>query len=562
MKQINKLRLKTIPQLYGNNFDSISSEKKIPIRDLLHKLNIVHHSSSGITHWLPIGTLILDKIKKIVFNRLTEIGFESLNLSALSKKRLWEISGRLSQQKNIFELKDEDHILVPTAEEDITNLVKNLHVHDKDYPLLYYQINNKYRNEKRPKNGILRGKEFLMKDGYSFHRTEECAVSTYEKVQLAYSKIFSDLRIQSLIADADSGNMGTGVSHEWHHLSSDGEDILFKCSNCESVSNIEKTKPYLREKTKDVEIKYYVSSYNTTLIKAHYPKNREINFFCLNSILKDLGLKTNFIEVSPSDKTTGYKVLNIIDNSLKKNEPENVLDANSKKTTLTETHFFDFIVAKDLDLCGKCKKGELSSFKSIEIGHTFYLEDRYTKNFKLKTRIISPNSSEPFTEKNILMNSYGIGISRLVFTICSAYRSINKLNWPFSVAPWQITVIESPSFDPSNREKLYNALQISDLDYRLDNRSHVDFSKKISNSALIGIPLVLIAGKKFPVLEIEVHNNFLSSSNLFSSFQNFHKINENFFFSKSVSSPFNDFYKILVHLSGLNTAIKSIMDLL
>ncbi|KAH8697320.1 prolyl-tRNA synthetase [Talaromyces proteolyticus] len=210
--------------------------------DLLIRAGFLRQAYSGIFHMLPLGLRVQDKLEKLIDTQMQAIGASKLSLSSLSSQDLWEKTGRLKSGSEFFRLNDRKEsrfLLAPTHEEEITSLVANLVTSYKDLPLRVYQISRKYRDEARPRQGLLRGREFVMKDLYTFDYNTEEAMQTYEAVREAYKRIFDTLKVPYLVATADSGNMGGNLSHEFHLISAKGEDTLISCSACDYVYNEE-----------------------------------------------------------------------------------------------------------------------------------------------------------------------------------------------------------------------------------------------------------------------------------------------------------------------------------
>ncbi|KAK6463120.1 prolyl-tRNA synthetase, cytoplasmic [Scheffersomyces coipomensis] len=514
------LHIKTVPKLYATNIDSLNfSQSKsspsviptIPTHELLTKLNLISHPHSGLINWLPIGLTIINKINAIIRSRMNEVNFEELQLSLLSHKSLWEQTNRLNNNQEIFQLKDEPFLLSPTAEEEITNYVKQNIKSYKNLPILYYQINNKYRNEKRPRSGLLRTKEFLMKDGYSFDINEKEAMNTYQNVFGAYINIFNDLKLPYVKAEADSGDIGGSLSHEWHYLHQSGEDLLFECDHCHSISNIEKTLSFPNEEkdVKDVSVRYFITKDGSTLVCAYYPSDRvlqpnfikvEIDDIDVSSKLTQKEILSQFeTNEQNEDSLMNKKIIRIMDSRLtsRSNFPDFPLSFINRSAITTFTDI-PIVEAQADEICGKCEEGKLSSSKAIEIGHTFYLGDKYSKS--LDCTIETPDLPD---RQNLIMGCYGIGISRIVASIAEINRDSNGLIWPAIIAPWNVTIISvNGSTDPYNG--LFEKLNDENVDYKVDNRAKIGLGKKINQSNLLGIPLIIILGKNYPIVEIEI----------------------------------------------------------
>lgn len=202
----------------------------------------IHQSTAGVYDLLPLGLRVLQKLETIIRRNLNRAECQELALSTLVNPEIWHQSGRLSKEtkdenKEFLFTDKRKHLLAPTAEEQITMLVKNVPL--KSLPLSYYQITRKFRNELRPRRGLLRTREFVMKDLYTFDADHASAVESYTRVRAAYDRIFSDIGLPVVVAEADSGDMGGDLSHEYHYLHKDGEDTLVICNSCEYTANLE-----------------------------------------------------------------------------------------------------------------------------------------------------------------------------------------------------------------------------------------------------------------------------------------------------------------------------------
>ncbi|KAI3404039.2 PRS [Candida oxycetoniae] len=505
--------IKQVPKLYGFQLSKFKCESKIPTFELLHKLGIVSYPRSGLANWTTMGLLIQDKVSSIIRHCLDHCGYEELRLSLLSHKSLWEKTGRWDQQE-IFKLKNDDFLLVPTAEEEITEYAKRNLDSYKQLPFKFYQINQKFRDEKRPRGGLLRGKEFLMKDAYSFDIDEAHALKNYSSVVDAYHQIFRKIGVPYVKAKADSGEMGGDMSHEWHFLNENGEDTVFTCNSCGHISNSEVTTAFpikeaesnkLAEGDDDVAVGYFMNRDKSTLICAYYPASRTLEPRFVQQEVPDLDLshcKPEKEILEEFSTNTGdelsKRVVRIMDARLTSRSnfpdfPVNFIN-RSMITTLTD---IPIVLAKEGEICGECEKGHLVQSNAIEVGHTFYLDEKYSKPLDLK--VVVPVNEGTLETKNVKMGCYGIGISRVIAAVAEINRDSHGLRWPASIAPWQVTVI-------SNEESRFVkelASLLSETDYRWDDRD-VSIGKKIMQSNMMGIPLVVILGKNYPRVEIEV----------------------------------------------------------
>lgn len=556
--------LRSVPQLYLTHVDLDSRNiVNTPTNVLLTKLGFVQHPKAGLVNWLPMGLLTLNNASSIIHKRMREVGAEEMNLSLLSSSDLWEESGRWNNSE-LFKLQDSTghkYCLAATCEEEVTKLVHGNMNSYKNMPLLYYQIKEKFRDEKRPRSGLLRGREFVMKDAYSFDVDEEKALESYEKVVRAYSKILEDLKIPFVKAEADTGDMGGSLSHEWHYRNPVGEDTLFTCDNCENSSNAEKTQSFPKDTDSSipVSVRYFTTENDTTLVCAYYPSERHLEPNFIREHIPDIIIegpdeKLILEEFSNLDTLISKRVVRIMDSrlTLRCNFPDFPIPFVNRSliTTLVD---IPLVRAEDDELCAACEEGSLKSSKSIEVGHTFYLGDKYTKSLDCKVEV--PDHQGKMQQKNILMGCYGIGVSRLVAAIAEINRDDLGLRWPSTIAPWQATVVESPSFDPTNRDLFFNAITGTLVSYRLDDRNKVGFGKKIAQSHMVGIPLVVILGKDFPVVELEIrgkrYNNEQSWMSLYEK--------KDFYWQVEYDSTGQD-RKHFVHIKGLSTVMNSLLS--
>lgn len=500
------LHIKKVPKLYGNQLSKFKYSKDIPTHELLTKLGFITYPRSGLVNWSKSGLLIQNKISSIIRSRMDEIGFEELSLSLISYKKLWQETGRWDKSTEIFKLEGDEYLLVPTAEEEITDYInKNLESY-KQLPILMYQINPKFRNEKRPRGGLLRGKEFLMKDAYSFDLDESNAMNTYEKVVGAYHKIFGDLKIPYVKAQADSGDIGGSLSHEWHYINETGEDTVFKCNECNHTSNVEKTLSYPKDydESAEISVKYFITTDKSTLICAYYPSNRIIEPKFIQNEIPDLDLnETNQDEILKEFETEDLskRVIRIMDSRLTSRSrfPDFPIGFINRSliTTLTD---IPIVLAEEGEICAQCEDGEISAQNAIEVGHTFYLGDKYSK--PLNCNIDVPTAEGGMNKQTIMMGCYGIGISRIIAAIAQINRDSKGLNWPRSIAPWEVTAVEIGQ-DEERTKEVFKLLNHGKIDYRLDDRNE-SMGKKLKQSNLMGIPLSIILGKHYPMVEIEV----------------------------------------------------------
>ncbi|SCU83249.1 LAME_0C04478g1_1 [Lachancea meyersii CBS 8951] len=490
-------------------------------QDLLQSLGFVKQTQSGLVHWLPLGLRTLNKIKAIIRNRMEANGkAQEVSLSLLSPKALWENTGRWNNGE-LFKLRDSkesDYCLAPTCEEEITSLMGSYISSYKDLPLTVYQIGRKYRDEKRPRGGLLRGREFLMKDAYSFDQTEQDAIKTFENMNNTYDLIFKDLRVPFVSAWADSGAIGGDLSKEYHFVHQSGEDTVLECDGCHQVSNVEKCHSYPQETNTyvgDVSVRYALNTARDTLICLYYPSNRTLNWnLVLAAMERDVdssladASNEKVLQLFHADKSEDdlmfSSVVRVMDCRLssKSKFPDFPL-TQYLKSNFSQLDDVSLVDAEEGEICGACEEGTLKGSKSIEVGHTFFLGQKYSK--LLNAKFTTKDNTEQVCE----MGCYGIGVSRLVAAIAQVTRDEMGLRWPRSVAPFQISLCAAKSDELL--EEVASSLQTWNSDTWINQDAKANLGRKIATSHSLGIPVCVIVGKKqWPFVKLEVRAPYMT----------------------------------------------------
>jgi prolyl-tRNA synthetase len=439
------------------------------------------------------------------------IGGEEFSLSSISSRQLWEKTGRWGNAElfkmNVNDKENPDFCLAPTHEEEITELMRVAGVGYKNLPVLTYQMTRKYRFEKRPRGGLLRGREFLMKDAYSFDKDFESAMDMFYKVNDAYLKIFNDLKVPFERAVADSGDIGGNLSQEWHFVHETGEDLIFKCDGCGYVSNVEKTVsiPEDGEYAKEAKVKYALTKDRETLVAAYYPKERNFAPNFLKDQIEDLDLKT--LDLSEQEIINQFsgeedemilkKFVRVMDSRL--NDRTDLPDfpfSTFQKNNFTMITDVCLVEAKEGEYCDECGEGTLHGKHAIEVGHTFYLGKRYSAPMGAKFAT-QDNKVEPFE-----MGCYGIGVSRIVAAIAEMTRDNEGLVWPSTIAPYDVALVEAPKLDKEITQEIMTKLD--GLRIMEDKREKLGFGAKMTSARMHGIPIIAVVGKKWPIVELEV----------------------------------------------------------
>jgi prolyl-tRNA synthetase len=501
--------------------------------------------ASGIYSYLPLGLRTLSKITKIIDEEMESVGGQKLNMPKMLPRELWEKTGRWNDMgSELIRLKDrkgEDFCLAPTHEEIVTQIAASGVSSHKQLPLRLYQIGDKYRDEARPRFGLLRAREFIMKDMYSFDVTQAEAMVTYEEVRGAYNRIMTRLQIPYAIAEADSGNIGGNLSHEFHALTAVGEDSLLCCSSSQYHANVEKAK------SKTVA-KIDLSMLPPSLTSKSLPLNDITALRSLLDHLSDSQVNPTMRAAYFSDPANpGLAVIALTDASyesnpflvkglfklgadfthgpLNKEAIEGFMAASQKKLVLDKAFGADelepesktwvstlqtiFISAgaelemehvklvKVGDPCNcntpNCLGGHpLEERKGIEVGHLFYLGTKYSK--PMKANVASSSGTGP-----IEMGCYGIGVSRLLAVAVETSNDSKGIIWPRSIAPYRVMVIAMKQ-TAQDGESVFDALnQIPSLngEVMLDDRYATSVGYRLKESEFIGIPYAVVLGNKF-----------------------------------------------------------------
>ena len=505
---------------------------------LMVKSCMVERVASGIYDFLPLGFRVLKKIEDIIRREMLSIGAQEVLLPALHPSELWKITGRWDDYgEELFKLTDRHNrtlCLGPTHEEIITTLVKAKINSYRQLPFMLFQIQTKFRDEPRPRFGIIRCREFIMKDLYSFHADEDSLNDGYYKVYYAYKNIFDAIGANYKIVEAASGPIGGDVSHEFVIIAESGEDEIAYCSSCSYsattemadynpviVEDNESELPLEKIHTPGLKSVEEVSEYlnippskliKTIIIKADGRNvalmvrgDSEVN---LNKVEKLLNVR----EISLLEDTEGSLPLGFVGPVGLENieiiaDPEvkgikngvvgaNIQDYHYKNVNIGRDfipdRFYPIRKVKDRDLCPRCGK-ELVVSKGIEAGHIFKLGTKYSEP-------IGAMFQTPTGElKPVIMGCYGIGVSRLVAASIEQNNDRNGIIWPRNIAPYEIYILPTDWANESIRnfaETLYKKLLERGYEVILDDRDERAGTKFV-DADLLGIPLRITIGNKF-----------------------------------------------------------------
>ncbi|VFP78146.1 Proline--tRNA ligase [Buchnera aphidicola (Cinara cuneomaculata)] len=506
----------------------LSTMKEVPANtesishQLMLRSGMIRMLSSGIYTWLPTGYRVIKKIIKIISDVLDQHGYMELCMPIIQPKKLWDQSGRTQlygkELINIIDRRKKKYILSPTHEEAINHILhQEIHSY-KQLPIVFYQIQKKFRDEIRPRFGVIRSVEFLMKDAYSFHINTHSLQKTYETVKNIYIKIFKKLQLDFKIIEADSKIMGGSISHEFHAISNIGEDkIIFSKYSTDAI-NINK---YNKQKNK---IKIYLiktksnqSQYSIAVLLIH--KYTSLNTESLQRIdilkhpIKFIKSKKMILTYKLTTDKKFYDNQNIfiIVDSKIVNMPYFIIKKKWFDKQLTpilwnkKIIFNQVITTKNSSqfIYDNTNKNKLQIKNSIEIGHIFQIGKKYSKNINFS--IYDKNHNK----KTLQMGCYGIGINRIISSIIEQNHDNNGIIWPHCVAPFQIFIIPINMHKNKNinniAKLIYKKLKYNCIDVLFDNRKE-NLGKMFADMNLIGIPYgIIISSNTIETKEIEFY---------------------------------------------------------
>ncbi|EAH6293039.1 proline--tRNA ligase [Campylobacter lari] len=528
----------------------------LPSHIFLVKGAFVEQIGSGLYNFLPLGKRVLDKIKNIIKEEMDKAGALEVNLSFNTPAELWKESGRFNVfGKELLRFKDRkenDFVLGPTHEEAMVALVRNKITSYKQLPLHLYQIGLKFRDEARPRFGLLRCREFLMKDGYSFHASEADLDKEFNLMHETYSKILTRLGLDFRAVEADSGAIGGSGSKEFMVLAKNGEDDILLCEHCDYAANIEAAKRAKKTCTDERPEADFATQFHTPNVKTI---EELANFFKINpyytikAVVKKAIYENEekiivfFIrgddelqEVKALNAANALELVDVSEEELEKaglvpgfvgfiglngvdfyidheleNETNMIIGANKKDyhlvginvVNLNKERFKDLAAVKEHDLCPKCQH-KLKQSKGIEVGHIFKLGNKYSK--AMNASYLDENGKAQF----FTMGCYGMGVSRLVAVAIEASHDEKGCIWNKTLAPFVLDIIVSNIKDIKAMEfaeQIY--AHFKDKEILFDDRNE-RFGVKINDFELMGFPYALVIGKSLENDEVElIHRNTL-----------------------------------------------------
>ncbi len=515
----------------------VPADAVIPSHILMLRAGMVRMLSAGIYSFLPLGYNVLQKIAGVIREEMEAIGGQEFHLPALNPKEIWEQTGRVEAfGDTMFHIKNRDYVLAPTHEEIMTYHARGVITSHKDMPQIWYQIQTKFRNEARPRSGVIRGRQFLMKDAYSFDSSFENLDKSYELHNQAYRKIFDRCGIKYFVVGASSGAMGGSKSEEFMVKSDAGEDTVAYCEHCGYAANVEVANSIVpsvarQEISKEVyEIstpniksidelcgflginetetaKSRVYMVNDTPVLILMSGNDEVNETKLPAIVGGDARPCHpdeLKEISGADAGSigpiGFKYKIYADLRLKgannlfsgANKNDYHIGGIDLERDVPAVTYHDLRTVKSGETCTRCGN-TLDVFKSIELGHIFKLGTKYTE--ALNATFLDENMKE----HPIIMGSYGIGCERVLACFIEQHNDENGIIWEKLLAPYYIQLLGLNMKKESvieTCENIYNKLNELKIPTLFDDRNSVQAGVKFKDADLLGMPLQIIVGEK------------------------------------------------------------------
>lgn len=537
------------------------ADAEIPSHQLMSRAGLIRKVAPGIYTYGNFALRALRKFESIIRDELDKRGCQEILMPMVHPAQLWEETGRWTEMgEGLLKFKNRnghDFCLGATHEEVVTDYVRRDVKSYRDLPANLYQIQTKYRDEIRPRFGLMRGREFIMKDAYSFDADEAGALKNYDSMYDAYKSIFTRVGAKFRIVQADAGNIGGSKTHEFQLLADAGEDHLMVCDSCDFAANIEVAPAVERDPKASTEAEAPMEAFPTPGLKSIGSLSKALKiaeadlvktmFFSANDGTdpKDKDLKPVCVILRGSDEVNPVKLKNALgianpplmltDEEVKQvsgawpgscgpvglNMPiymDNgvqgmknfIVGANRDAEHLKNvnigrdfkpTKIADLRMARAGDLCPNCKKGSYQSFRGIEVGHVFYLGTKYSK--KMEANFLTQEGQL----KPIEMGCYGIGVSRTVQAVIEQSHDKDGIIWPVAIAPFDVHIVV---LDPENQEVMqaaeivYRELQTRGLDVFMDDRAERP-GVKFKDADLLGMPVRLnIGGRGLQNGEVEM----------------------------------------------------------
>lgn len=522
---------------------------------LMLRASMIKQVSRGNYTYLPLGLKVIKKIENIVREEMNRAGANELLMPIMQPSDLWIESGRYfaygPELMRFYDRNNRDFVLGPTHEEVSVFIFRDMIKSYKDLPLNMYQIQTKFRDEIRPRFGLMRGREFIMKDAYSYHLTKESLDEEYINMKKTYERIFTRCGLNFRAVEADTGSIGGAESHEFMVLAEAGEDDILYSDTTEYAANIEKARSIILDMNPAEEEKKQMQKVHTPNCESIEELSKFLNISAKKTV------KALLLKEVLEDKTNYYMALIRGDLDVNEIKVKNAFGLNVELELITEedmkalniekgyvgalsglddrikivldetvSHMYNFVVganekdyhyintnvsdlkydmvadirtarAGDLSPVGE---GVLKIARGIEVGHIFKLGDKYSKSMNAK--VLDENGKL----STVIMGCYGIGVSRIAAATVEQYNDENGIKWPISIAPYEVDVIATNMKDEnivSISEKIYADLLKNNVDVIIDDRTE-KAGFKFKDADLIGIPIKVIVGKSIEQNMVEV----------------------------------------------------------
>ena len=531
-------------QLFVRTLRDDPADAEVTSHKLMVRAGLIRRVASGIYSWLPLGNRVLRNVGQIVREEMDEAGAQEVSLPIAQPLDLWKQSGRDEMYGDMMfrvqDRKDTWYALAPTAEEVVTTLVAGEYSSYKDLPVNLYQINWKYRDELRPRFGLLRAREFLMKDAYSFDADLAGLQASYDAMYAAYTKVFTRCGLTFRSVKAQSGEIGGDTSQEFMAVAAIGEDAFVWCEACDYAANTEAAtrqqhaevampEQPARERvhtpdmpgidvvaqhlgtTADLLMKAIAFDVDGELVLALVPGDREVNEYAVIGAFpgQSVRLYTDADFAKRPDIPKGYigpdfagAATTIADSSIR--EPHgwvtgaNEVDHHAQHMILgrdfTPTMWAEIALVEPGDLCPSCGR-PLRIDRGIEVGHVFQLGDKYSR------ALGAVYTDDAGAEHPMVMGCYGIGVSRILSAIVEEHHDDGGIVWPAAVAPYQVHIVLLPGRGDTAvtvtaaAEELYAGLRSRGVDVLLDDRD-ASPGVKFADADLLGMPVQITVGAK------------------------------------------------------------------
>ena len=525
-------------------------DAEIESHKLLVRAGIVKKLAGGLYTYLPLGMRSLRKVSAIIREEMDRAGAQEIVMPILQPAEFWKTSGRWdSMGPGMFRLKDRgahDYALSPTAEEVVTEVVRGVVNSYRQLPVTVYQIQWKFRDEIRPRFGLMRSKEFLMKDAYSFDTSLEAADASYMAMFEAYKRVFARCGLKAYPVEADTGDIGGKFSHEFHVLAESGEDGIAFCDGCGYAANLEKAERSCAPRedppcgaveeiatpgAKTIEqVSKFMGVSGSAFVKSlvyvadgvpvmvcvegdrdvnevklrHFLNAKKVELADYETVLKVTGANAGSVGPVASAGTSPaeFASLRIVADQSLRGARGMIVGANkddfhlknvdlARDTKIGDADYADLVIVRDGDICAKCGK-PMAIKRGIEVGHVFKLGTKYTDAFKAVYK------TDDLKEQVMVMGCYGIGVSRTVQAVIEQCHDKDGIVWPSSVAPFQVCVCLLDPDRPevaSVAEKLEGELEAAGIDVIVDDRAERP-GVKFKDADLIGFPVRVVVGAK------------------------------------------------------------------